>query len=417
MPRKKANALPRPEPEMFTIFADILQETEATDEHDGAILVNCGDSKEVWLPISELSYNGERGDEYVEITLPDWLAKKNGLVDGQGELVEVTTEEAKGLESMPEPEPFFFTFKAAVEKVYDSKYVLVATNDKGDTATLEFDKDSVFYEGRDIAELEEGYDGIEITVAWHLAEEKHLPEFLGIVATPLATEATPEEQQANQQQPGTERVTAYVELTDAEKVARGKDLVAALEKKAGHKDSASYYNGLAREEEKKIEKIMDVLKAGSEERTVTCKKVPDYEANEVVYVEIAEPHREIKRRAMTEKDRQLTLFDAPAEPAQQEEPKEPDTVNVNGRVVGITEDTVTVAIADDEGAEIEFEIYRSDINLEDGDWKIGDEIEFAMLTDRAIAEGIIDEPEDNEAEAATDIPPEAIEAPVAEVVQ
>ena len=43
MARKKAKALPQPEPEMLTVYGDILQETE------DAILVSC-DGEEVWLP-------------------------------------------------------------------------------------------------------------------------------------------------------------------------------------------------------------------------------------------------------------------------------------------------------------------------------------------------------------------------------
>lgn len=64
MARKKAKALPQPEPEMFTVYGDILQETE------DAILVSC-DGEEVWLPKSQIDYAGERGDEYA---LPAWLA-------------------------------------------------------------------------------------------------------------------------------------------------------------------------------------------------------------------------------------------------------------------------------------------------------------------------------------------------------
>ena len=88
MARKKAKAVPRPEPEMYTIYADILQETEAQDGHEGAILVNC-DGDEVWLAISQIEFAGERGDTDVEITLPDWLAEEKGLTDGQGRTADV----------------------------------------------------------------------------------------------------------------------------------------------------------------------------------------------------------------------------------------------------------------------------------------------------------------------------------------
>lgn len=90
-PRKNAKAVPHPEPEMFTIYADILQETEASEGHEGAILVNCGDAEKIWLPISQIQYVGERGDTDVPIEIPDWLADENGLVDGQGKRVDEST--------------------------------------------------------------------------------------------------------------------------------------------------------------------------------------------------------------------------------------------------------------------------------------------------------------------------------------
>ena len=55
MPRKKAKALPRPEPEMYTVCGDIVQETE------DAILLVC-DGDDVWLPKSQIQCAGERGD-------------------------------------------------------------------------------------------------------------------------------------------------------------------------------------------------------------------------------------------------------------------------------------------------------------------------------------------------------------------
>ena len=77
MARKKAKALPQLEV-IYTIWADIIQETE------DAILINCGESSEVWLPKSQIDYSGERGDMGIEITLPEWLAEQECLVDGQG---------------------------------------------------------------------------------------------------------------------------------------------------------------------------------------------------------------------------------------------------------------------------------------------------------------------------------------------
>ena len=55
------------------IDVDILRET------DDAILVTDG-SVEVWLPKSQIVYEGEAGDRNVEIILPEWMAEKKGLI-------------------------------------------------------------------------------------------------------------------------------------------------------------------------------------------------------------------------------------------------------------------------------------------------------------------------------------------------
>lgn len=101
MARKKAQALPQPEPEMLTVCGDILQETE------DAILLAC-EGENYWLPKSQIEYEGERGDEYVEVTLPDWLAEEKGLSDRQGYVppasvaaTDVTEEQQETLADTP----------------------------------------------------------------------------------------------------------------------------------------------------------------------------------------------------------------------------------------------------------------------------------------------------------------------------
>ena len=58
----------------ITIHADILQVTDA------AVLVNC-DDREIWLPLSQIDFDGERGDTNVSVSLPEWLADEKGLSD------------------------------------------------------------------------------------------------------------------------------------------------------------------------------------------------------------------------------------------------------------------------------------------------------------------------------------------------
>ncbi len=325
MARKKATALPRPEPEMITVYGDIVQETE------DAILVDCGTDEAVWLPKSQIEYDGERGDTDVEISLPDWLAEDKGLVDGQGKRAGSSPEDAQAplptpageaaaavMESLGAPvPPATFTFRADVEHVYEDKYVLKVTNGQDGTASLEFDKSAVSYDGQDLTELEEDYEGIEFTVAYALAVEKHLPEFLGVESVPTgAPEDGPDYREVDGVEPQarpykhklrSEIVRKEIELSDAEKIAHGKDLVEHLEKEADYKETASSYSSRARNERKQAEKVIDILKSGREERSINCDVVADYNAGQLVYVESEWPHREIQRRPMTDKDRQLVL--------------------------------------------------------------------------------------------------------------
>ena len=52
--------------DMITIHADILQVTDA------AVLIAC-EGEEVWLPLSQIDFDGERGDTNVSVSLPEWL--------------------------------------------------------------------------------------------------------------------------------------------------------------------------------------------------------------------------------------------------------------------------------------------------------------------------------------------------------
>ena len=124
MARKKATALPRPEPEMFTVCGDIVQETE------DAILLVC-DGDDVWLAKSQIEYVGERGDINVEVTLPDWLADDNGLVDGQGvKAAESGGQQEQPMESTSEPEPDPNATMAITLTIH-------AFSEDGETATVE----------------------------------------------------------------------------------------------------------------------------------------------------------------------------------------------------------------------------------------------------------------------------------------
>lgn len=136
MARKKAKALPQPEPEMLTVYGDILQETE------DAILVSC-DGEEVWLPKSQIECAGERGDEYVPITLSDWLDADKGLSDNQGfmppqtnaDQLDAATDEAL---AAAEPETVIL-YGALLDETETGIRFLVCYGDDSEPADIQHD--------------------------------------------------------------------------------------------------------------------------------------------------------------------------------------------------------------------------------------------------------------------------------------
>lgn len=76
--------------DMITIHADILQVTDA------AVLVNC-DDREIWLPLSQIDFAGEKGDTNTPISLPEWLAAEKGLSDRDGMTRATVTDLRTGL--------------------------------------------------------------------------------------------------------------------------------------------------------------------------------------------------------------------------------------------------------------------------------------------------------------------------------
>ena len=424
MARKKAQALPRPEPEMLTVYGDIVQETE------DAILVECGGDEAVWLPKSQIEYDGERGDTDVEISLPDLLAEKNSLVDGQGspaagepgdqtlpisaseEGEGIAAEEGEGEITEVVEQPSTFTFRADVEHVYDEKYVLLVSNEQGGTASLEFDKDAVGYDGQDAADLQEGYQGIEFTVSWELAAEKHLPEFLGVsTSAPAEGSVVPAETSAdddNEAAPQArtyhrklreESITAEVGLTHKELEECTKRISRAWAQRTEYKEKATFYSGRARDSEKEMNKAIDALNAGREVRTVDCDVMGDFNAGMVIWVEKDSPFREIQRRPMTDSDRQLLLpiETAPApKPQQASVPAVLKTVTLYGSLMGTTEIGVSflVLYGDAAGTEATFDIPREQVISMQARASDDEQDIIILIRDYAIEAGIIDDPEE-----------------------
>ena len=375
----KAKALPR-EPEMLTIHGDIVQETE------DAILVNCGADKPVWLAKSQIEYAGERDDLDVEIRLPDWMAEEKGVHDGQRRAqpkpeqegaeevaatpTDVQAEDQGGTQdTAPTESAPACHFKGDVTSLGDGNISLTVTSPKGKEKTFTFSKDTLRFEGDDVADLQVGYKSIDFVLAWDIAVESGLAKHLKLKAPNFAPESSPAQEQTvaapavpetaadsdDDEAPKTkhcknrlrsETITDYVKLTDAELASYGREMSEAMTRRTEHKETAAHYSRLSRDAEKEAYKLNDIIQAGHEEREIDCDVIGDFNTGEIVYVEREYPHREIRRQSMTDKDRQLLLpIDPPAQPQPEPEtavqpepeaaaePEESETVTLCGEIL------------------------------------------------------------------------------------
>ncbi len=398
MARKKAQALPQPEPENITVYGEIVQETEE------AILVDCGADEPVWLPKGQIEYDGERGDSDVEITVPEWLAEQEGLHDGQRKEAPRAEPEGEDAEQQ-EPvaaagteQPHACRFKADVTEITDGRITLSVAGPKGKDRAFTFHKDNLRFEGDDIVDLQEGYKGIEFLIAWDIAEESGLARHLKVEA-PASVDAAQEppaetapaaaedvEEETPQAMPykqklRTETVRAVVELTPEELNECARRVTEALARRTQYKEQASHYSSKSKEAEKEAYKASAVFDAGEEERAIDCDVIGDFNTMQLVYVESEWPHREIQRRPMTDKDRQLLLpMDAPKQPepeaaaARPVEPEtaeasaeqeEPETVTLYGEILEQRENETVFRVhyGDDASTVTEFTIPNDQIQM------------------------------------------------------
>ena len=75
-----------------------------------------------------------------------------------------------------------------------------------------------------------------------------------------------------------------------------------------------------------------------------------------------------------------------------------ETVTIRGKVLGITEEYITIELSDSEGAWVEYMLYRSDVSYE-GDLQPGDEATFTIPITVALDEDIVEAPEAPAADA------------------
>ena len=317
MPRKKAKALPRPEPEMFTVCGDIVQETE-----DAILLVSDGD--DVWLPKSQIEYVGERGDMNVEVTLPDWLADDNGLVDGQG----VKAGENGGQQEQPqetEPEP-------APSGTMPITLTIHAFSEDGETATVEdrhANKADIpttsFTHGED--EINVG-DTVLCNVLTSAVEPTDLcPDDVPEESACASGDNPEDEQKDCEALPAClrgrdvhwlkkETCTKAFPLSDEDKLELGSKMAAAQAKIDQLEDELASvrksYKGRIEEHQETLSKAAEEFRYGkTEPQDVECDVFQDFDSGEIVYVTADDAAEEIMRRPMTTDERRPTLFDGP----------------------------------------------------------------------------------------------------------
>lgn len=112
-----------------------------------------------------------------------------------------------------------------------------------------------------------------------------------------------------------ETVTVTEPLTDAERLEYGRemaDALAKIEEYEGALDAErKRYKRLIEEQEKLAQSAAKHYRDGKEEREVRCDLLKDWDKCEMVWVEAAEPYREVLRRPMTAEERQGSFLEKP----------------------------------------------------------------------------------------------------------
>lgn len=319
MTRKKAKALPRPEPEMYTVCGDIVQETE------DAIMLMCAGDK-VWLPKSQIEYVGERDDTNVEVTLPDWLADDNGLVDGQGvKAAESDCQQEQPQETVPEPDP---------SPTMAITLTILGFSEDGETVTVE-DRHA---NTADIPTASFTHAEDEINVG-----DTVLCDVLASAVEPtdLCPDDVPDESnhisddgpEAHQGCGEVEALPACLRgrdvhwlkketctkafpLSDEDKLELGSKMAAAQAKIDQLEDELASvrksYKGRIEEHQETLSKAAEEFRYGkTEPQDVECDVFQDFDSGEIVYVTADDAAEEIMRRPMTTDERRPTLFDGP----------------------------------------------------------------------------------------------------------
>lgn len=329
--------------DMITIHADILQLTDA------AVLVEC-EGDEVWLPLSQLDFDGERGDTDVPITLPEWLGDDKGLSDGDG------MARAKVTELHPAPDTSHGCRKCAHYSDDENYFPDVCRectlcnadgskdnwtdngeepelpSDPPDTTRItltmiEFSEDgeTVLTEDRHgnrwvLSTSDFVQDGDDLdqgdTVLCYVQNSALAAE--GCTLRPDEQEAHPVADEDDETSEDTvetsflktETITVSVPLDLEERESVGDRMASALEKISELEDDLDSYrksiNAEIKSLQKDAEKARKEWQEGKIEQEVYCDVMADYGAEAIIWL-VHDTNKEMKRRAMTAEERQYRL--------------------------------------------------------------------------------------------------------------
>lgn len=291
MSRKKAQALPLPEPEMWEVRGEIVQETE-----DAILLVVGGDdvvdSLDYWLPKSQIEYDGERGD-VVTVSVPDWLAEEKGLSDGDGGAYEQRQQDAAAN-----------TLTIDADSTVDITLTIIAISEDGESATVQAGGG----EPCEISTAKFTHDAEDINAGDTLL--CHVNLLAAMAAGLVGPDATHADKGVTWLRK--DKFERSFPLGDEEKLELGNRMAEAQKRIDDLEDELA---DIRKEYKAKIEVEQTALSDAAKEfrngKTepvpVKCDVLQDWNTEELVYV-ACEDGVELFRRPMTAEEKQPTLF-------------------------------------------------------------------------------------------------------------
>ncbi len=327
--------------DMITVHADILQVTDA------AVLIACG-GEEIWLPLSQIEFDGERGDANVPISLPEWLADEKGLSEGDGMKRAVVT-------TLSPTQNVYRSCQKCVHYSDDENYMPDvcdgcsqasgdATEDHWEEAPTDPEQpETVTLTGsvKNYHEVKSGeagevifaighgdgygnYDETEYTIPLEKILSKELNEgdadkimLARAYAVELGLAQVSEDDelpaQSRSVEPAflkTETITVSVPLAPEERESVGDRMASALEQIAELEDDLDSYRKSINAQIKSLQKDAEAARKewqeGKTEQEVYCDVMADYEAEAIVWID-HDNGAEMKRRPMTAEERQYRL--------------------------------------------------------------------------------------------------------------